>query len=134
MREIKICSDGGSRGNPGPGAIGFVVYEDGKEIYKKGEKIGYCTNNEAEYQAVIQALSYVDEKFGKAQINFYLDSELVAKQLNGEYKVKDQKLKVLFIKIRERIIKFGGKVLFIHISREENHLADSLVNQALNAK
>lgn len=134
MRVVKIYSDGGSRGNPGQGAIGFVVYEGKKEIYKKGEKIGHCTNNEAEYQAVIRALSYADKEIDKAQIKFYLDSELVVKQLNGEYKVKDQKLKPLFLKIKEKIINLGGTISFTHVSREKNKLADSLVNLALDNK
>jgi len=134
MREIKIYSDGGSRGNPGQGAVGFVVYEDEKVIYKKGEKIGHCTNNEAEYQAVLKALSYVEGEISGCRIDFFLDSELVVKQLNGEYKVKDEKLKPLFLKIREMVITRGGLVLFSHVKREKNKLADSLVNLALDSK
>lgn len=133
MREIKIYSDGGSRGNPGQGAVGFVVYEGQKEIYKKGERIGHCTNNEAEYQAVLKALSYIEDKVKDGKVDFYLDSELVVKQLNGEYRVKDAKLKPLFLKIREKVIECGGPVSFSHISREKNKIADSLVNAALDA-
>lgn len=133
MKEIKIYSDGGSRGNPGQGAIGFVIYEGQEEIYKKGEKIGHCTNNEAEYQAVLRALSYIEGKVNADRVDFYLDSELVVKQLNGEYKVKDAKLKPLFLKIREKVIGYGGSVSFSHISREKNKVADSLVNVALDA-
>lgn len=132
MNKIEIFTDGGSRGNPGPGAIGFVVREGGNIIYKNGEKIGHCTNNEAEYQAVIRALEYVQNKYKKMPIQFYLDSELVVKQLNGEYRVKDKKLKVLFIKIREMIIALGGAVVFTHITREKNKTADALVNYALD--
>lgn len=133
MREIKIYSDGGSRGNPGQGAVGFVVYEGQKVIYKKGEKIGHCTNNEAEYQAVLKALSYVESKISSGKIDFYLDSELVVKQLNGEYKVKDEKLKPLFLKIREKVITRGGLISFSHVLREKNKIADSLVNAALDS-
>jgi ribonuclease HI len=133
MSRVIVNTDGGSRGNPGPGAVGFVVYENDKEIYKKGKCIGHTTNNQAEYMAVLEALCFLekDEK-DKKEIIFRVDSELVVKQLNGEYKVKDRELKSLFLKIREKIIGSGLNVSFVHVRREQNKVADSLVNQALD--
>ena len=132
MKKIQIFSDGGSRGNPGPGAIGFAIFENSEVIYKHGATISVCTNNQAEYQAVLDALLYVGKNIPDAQIEFFIDSELVVKQLNGEYKVKNQKLKPLFLKIRESVIELGGSVTFAHVRREKNKLADSLVNKALD--
>ena len=133
MSRVIVNTDGGSRGNPGPGAVGFVVYENDKEIYKKGKCIGHTTNNQAEYMAVLEALCFLekDEKDEK-EIIFRVDSELVVRQLNGEYRVKDRELKSLFLKIREKIIGSGLNVSFVHVRREQNKVADSLVNQALD--
>jgi len=133
MNRIVINTDGGSRGNPGPGAIGFVVCENDKEIHRVGKCIGKTTNNQAEYLAVLEALSYLEkEKKGQEEVIFRIDSELVVKQLNGEYKVKDEKLKPIFLKIREKIIGLGMNVSFVHVRREQNKIADSLVNKALD--
>jgi len=133
MSRIIINTDGGSRGNPGPGAIGFVVCKDDQEIHRAGKCIGKTTNNQAEYLAVLEALLYLEKKeIGQGEVVFKIDSELVVKQLNGEYKVKDEKLKPLFLKIREKIIGLGVKISFVHIRREQNKIADSLVNQALD--
>jgi len=132
MKKLTIFTDGGARGNPGPAAIGVIFYDKDKEVYSHGECIGRATNNVAEYKAVIKALKLVEDKFKDCEIELNLDSELVCKQLNGEYKVKDENLKELFYQVRERVLDLGGKVSFRHVRREQNKKADCLVNRALD--
>jgi ribonuclease HI len=132
--KIKIFTDGGARGNPGPAAIGIVIKDENGRLLKSiGESIGRATNNQAEYQAVIRALDYVVSEIGEAEIEIFLDSQLVACQLNGEYKIKNPGLKPLFYRVREQVMKLGGKVSFIHIPREKNKEADLLLNQVLDS-
>lgn len=138
MKKISVFCDGGSRGNPGPAAIAFVVSEDGKIIYKFSQKIGKTTNNVAEYQAVIEALKWLmaNQLINKSTnqlINFYLDSQLVVNQLNGFFKIKDAKLRNLIIKTRILEQEIGRKIFYNLISRRQNKIADSLINQSLNA-
>jgi ribonuclease HI len=132
--KIKIFTDGGARGNPGPAAIGIVIKDESGRLLKSiGEPIGRATNNQAEYQAVIRALDYVVSEIGQAEIEIFLDSQLVACQLNGEYKIKNSGLKPLFYRVREQVMKLGGRVSFVHISREENKEADRLLNRVLDS-
>jgi len=128
--KLTIYTDGGARGNPGPAAIGFVIYEDNKIIYQHGEYIGEATNNYAEYMAVVKALMTA-KKFKPDEIDFKLDSNLVVQQLNQKYKIKNEDLGKLFIKIWNARQSFK-KVTFSHIERSKNKLADWLVNKALN--
>ncbi|MCX6809931.1 MAG: ribonuclease HI family protein [Candidatus Berkelbacteria bacterium] len=134
MKKLKIFTDGGSRGNPGPCAIGIVIvdFESGKIIHKISECIGVETNNVAEYTAIEKALEWVLENEKEANIDFLLDSELVCRQLNGQYKVKDQNLKVIYLDIKQKLSEHGGTINFSHIRREDNKEADSLVNHALD--
>jgi ribonuclease HI len=138
MNEITIYTDGGSRGNPGPAAIGVhVVDVDGQLVLQYAEMIGNATNNFAEYQAVATGLEQVVKKFGKKtkdmRILLRLDSELVKKQLNSEYQIKDAGLIPLFILIHNlRVANFPNLTLE-HVRREFNKDADALVNQALDA-
>lgn len=130
MRKITIHTDGGSRGNPGPAAIGVVI--NGREY---SEQIGKATNNEAEYQAVIFALKKAKALYGKktiktAEVEIRSDSELLTKQLNGEYKVLEPKIQQLFLAVWNLKVDFG-RVKFILVPRNENKQADKLVNQAL---
>jgi|SRR3989344_4765600 len=133
--KITIHTDGGSRGNPGPAAIGVVVEGSmGKKEY--GEYIGETTNNEAEYRAVIFALKKLKQLIGSdkcrtSSVEFLLDSELIVKQLNKEYKLKDKNIQNFFIEIWNLTFDFGG-VSFRHIPREENREADRIVNQVLD--
>ena len=134
--HFTIHTDGGSRGNPGPAAIGVVIESDliGKKEY--GEYIGEATNNEAEYRAVIFALKKLKQLIGSdkcsaSSVEFLLDSELIAKQLNKEYKLKDKNIQNFFIEIWNLTFDFGG-VSFRHIPREENREADRIVNQVLD--
>ena len=137
MAEHKflIHSDGGSRGNPGPAAFGVVIEGD---IEKKeyGEYIGKATNNVAEYSGVIFGLKKLKsliggEKAKKSMVQIHADSELLVKQLNGKYKIKDDGIQKLFLEVWNLKLDFG-EVTFRHIPREENHGADKLVNLTLD--
>ena len=125
--------DGASRGNPGPSAIGVVIEaEYGYVIDMWGDYIGIATNNVAEYTALIRGLKKIlDLKIREVKI--FSDSELLVKQLNGDYRVKDKKLKKLFEEVKELEKKFN-RILYQHIPRERNTRADSLANMALNIK
>ena len=139
MKKIIIYTDGGSRGNPGPAAIGIVFCnEKGQKIKEYAEYLGEATNNEAEYGAVIFALQKFKALFGKklaknTDIELRVDSELLTKQLSGQYKVLDSKIADLFIKIWNLKTEFR-KIRFKLISRDRNKEADSLVNKELDAK
>lgn len=139
MEKIIIYTDGGSRGNPGPAAIGVVLKtQDGKIVKKYGETIGITTNNVAEYSAILFAFQKAKHLFGKEkakhlELEFRMDSQLAVRQLNGEYKIENEALQPLFIKIWNAKIDFK-KATFHHVPREENTEADRLVNQALDAK
>ncbi|MFH1966525.1 MAG: ribonuclease HI family protein [Patescibacteria group bacterium] len=134
--RIIIQTDGGSRGNPGPSAIGVVIFQEGQILKKYGESIGQTTNNQAEYEAVIFALKKAKLLFGKKkakemEIEFRVDSELLVKQMNHQYKIKEKDLQLLFIKIWNLILDFKS-VNFKHVRREENKEADEMVNQTLD--
>ncbi len=133
-KKIIIYTDGGARGNPGPAGVGVVFFEGHQthEPFKKfKEYIGEATNNQAEYKAVVLALEEA-KKIKAEELEFYLDSELVVNQLNMVYKIKDKDLGALFIKIWNLKPCFK-KITFRHISREQNKLADRLVNEAIDA-
>jgi ribonuclease HI len=135
MKTIEIFTDGGSRGNPGPAAVGVVIKIDGEQK-KYGEFIGRATNNEAEYSALIFALKKTKQLVGKnntkvTKLKCISDSELMVKQLNGEYKLKDEKVQKNFIEIWNLKTDFL-EVLFEHTKRENNKEADAMVNEALD--
>ncbi|MBU1091840.1 ribonuclease HI family protein [Patescibacteria group bacterium] len=135
--KLIIYTDGGSRGNPGPSGVGVVVSNEKSQVIKKYSKfLGEKTNNEAEYEAVIFALGKIKHLFGKEKaknfdIEFRMDSELVARQLRGEYKIKEEKLFPLFIKIWNLKMDFG-EMSFVEIPREKNKEADALANEAMD--
>ena len=140
MKKIIIYTDGGSRGNPGKAAIGVVFCNEKEQIIKKfGEYLGdNLTNNDAEYQAIIFALKKFKSVFGKAiaditELEIRADSELVVKQLNGDYRLTDPKIQQFFIEIWNLKFDFES-VKFKHIPREKNKEADALVNAALDAQ
>jgi len=129
--KLKIFTDGGARGNPGPAGVGAVIEnEKGDILFKGGKYIGETTNNQAEYQAVIFALEKAKELKG-VELDFYLDSQLVVEQLNGNYKVKNPELAKQFLKIYNLQQQFK-KVNYTHVYREENKLADQMVNEAID--
>lgn len=135
---LTIFTDGGSRGNPGPAAYGFsITTDDGKEIAGVGKYIGTDTNNVAEYSAVVEALQWVIGHRGSlgeiSGINFFMDSELVCRQLNREYKVKHPIMQGLFYRVQKNIETLGLPVTFTHVRREKNKRADALVNMALDS-
>ena len=128
---IEINCDGGSRGNPGPAAYGFVVKKDGKIIKEEGKAIGIATNNFAEYTAVIEALSWLSKDFGGKDLNFYLDSQLVMSQLSGLYKIKNAQIRELVLKVKNLETSFA-QIKYSYVPREKNKEADTLVNEALD--
>jgi ribonuclease HI len=131
IKKLVIHTDGGSRGNPGPAAIGAVLKDEkGVLVAEVSECIGHTTNNQAEYRAVLAAMEKAKE-LGAEELEFILDSELVVKQLNREYKVKDKDLAVVFMKIYNAGQSFS-KISFKHVRREYNKEADALVNKALD--
>ncbi len=140
MKKITIYTDGGSRGNPGPAAAGVVFCNEKGQFFKKySQYLGEgLTNNEAEYQAVIFGLQKFKHLFGKkmakaSEITVTSDSELLVKQLKGEYKILDEKIQKLFIELWNLKLDFQ-KVSFRQVSREKNKEADALVNEALDEK
>lgn len=138
METITIFTDGGARGNPGPSAIGVqMLDQEGTVIKELSEKIGNATNNFAEYQAVMRGLQVAREHFGNStnELSFELklDSELVQKQLSGEYQIKEPGLVPHFIEIHNMRVSSFPNLIFTHIGRELNTEADRLVNEALDA-
>lgn len=130
---IYTNSDGGSRGNPGPGACSAIVRKEGEILTKYSKFLGKdTTNNQAEYEGLIMALELAS-KVTKDELNCFLDSELVVKQLLGEYKIKDRKLLPLFLKVQKLQENFKA-IKYMHVSRWDNFqkLADELVNEELN--
>ena len=130
--HFTIHTDGGSRGNPGPAAIGVVVEQGERVIHTIGSYIGDTTNNQAEYQAVFAALTFAKEQ-GATAVDLFCDSELVVKQLKLEYKMKNKELAPWFLKVQSLINEIG-RVRITHIRREENTAADALVNRALDER
>lgn len=136
MEKIIVHSDGGARGNPGPAAVGiFVENEKGEILDEFKEYIGESTNNVAEYTAVLRGMMLLKARFGHQAgdvlVDWKLDSELVVKQLAGEYKVKNPGLQILHQQIQDLRVEFSG-VTFTHVRREYNKEADRLVNEALD--
>lgn len=127
-----IKTDGGSRGNPGPSGIGFVIERDGVQVMVGGAFIGVTTNNVAEYSALIWALENV-LTLRPESVEIYADSELMVKQLTGLYKVKSKDLQPLFFTV-QRLLSEIGDYSVGHIYREDNSVADGLANEAMDAK
>lgn len=132
---IQTNSDGGSRGNPGQGAIGVIVRKNGEILTKYSAKIGkLVTNNVAEYEALIKALELASN-YTKGELTCYLDSELVVKQLLGEYRVRNPKLLELFLNVQKLQENFE-KIIYKHVSRWDKfqQIADELLNDELDRK
>ncbi|KKU73983.1 MAG: hypothetical protein UX98_C0002G0013 [Parcubacteria group bacterium GW2011_GWA2_47_26] len=136
--HLVTYTDGGARGNPGPAGIGVVIYKlksgkpdgDLELVEKWGKYIGETTNNQAEYKALLAAIERA-HKLGAEFLDCFLDSELVVRQLNREYKVRDAGLAPFFVKVWNETTHFK-KVRFLHIPREKNKEADQLVNEAID--
>ena len=133
MMKLTIFTDGGARGNPGPAAAGIVIKDEtGKNLDAYGEYLGDQTNNFAEYSALISGLKRSKE-LGATEVECVLDSELVVKQMQGLYKVREPGLQKLFILAYNAAAQFK-KVKYRHILREQNKEADALVNETLDKK
>ncbi len=129
---IQLYCDGASKGNPGPAGIGAIGYLNGTTIIEISEAIGNTTNNFAEYRAVLRGLEEIKNKLSSKNLNefiieIYLDSELVAKQLQGLYKIQNHHLKEMYLKIKS-ILKDFFAYKIIHIPREKNQIADNLAS------
>jgi ribonuclease HI len=130
--KARLFTDGGARGNPGPAASAFVLEaEDGTVLEARGTAIGVATNNVAEYRALVDGLRRASE-LGVSELEVVSDSELVVKQMRGEYRVKNEALRALH---REASTLAGGigSVTYTAVRREQNELADRLVNEALDS-
>jgi ribonuclease HI len=130
-QKVKLFSDGACRGNPGIGGAGAVITDDGGQVLWEGSQyLGQCTNNIAEYQALILGLKGA-LACGYKNLEIYLDSELLANQINGSYKVKNEKLKILMQEVRSLLSSFRSSQVK-HVLRCHNALADKLANLAID--
>lgn len=141
ITKLIINTDGGARGNPGPAGIGAVIADDrGKIISRHKKYIGEATNNAAEYRALILALDEAEQvasskyQVASRQVNLEIrmDSELIVRQMQGRYKIKDSGLKILAAKVL-KLMEHFRQVAYKHVPREQNQLADELVNQAIDS-
>ncbi|OVE75285.1 hypothetical protein BVX98_07900 [bacterium F11] len=133
MQKIKTYTDGASRGNPGPSGIGALLFDEQDEkITQDFRYIGECTNNEAEYRALLLALDLAYDVTTE-QVECFLDSELLVRQLNGQYSLKSEKLAKFYQEVKNRMMRFST-VTFTHVPREHPKLsmADKLANRAIN--
>lgn len=132
LSPVKVFTDGGARGNPGPAAIGVVFFDHRDQIIKKySEYIGEQTNNYAEYAALRLALEEA-RKMSILRLDCFLDSELVVRQVGGVYRVKNKNLIDIFEQVKKLACRFEW-IRFSHVVREKNKIADGLVNRALDA-
>ncbi len=132
--KLKIFTDGGARGNPGPAAVGVVVFKDEKIIHSDSLYLGVATNNEAEYQGFLHSVRWVvEQKSELEQVSWYLDSKLVVEQLNKKWKIKEPRLQVYAQEIWKLLSTVSCSYSISHVGRAQNAEADALVNQALDA-
>lgn len=130
--KARLSTDGGARGNPGPAAYAYVLEaEDGTVLAAHGERIGVATNNVAEYRGLVAGLAKAVE-LGVDEVEVVSDSELLVKQMRGEYRVKNEALRALSLEAT-RLARQLGRVTYRAVRREHNELADRLVNEALDA-
>lgn len=132
---ITIFTDGGSRGNPGPAGAGAAIYKGEKEIGSVSKFLGIQTNNWAEYEALILALETTHRLLGSpvtSLVTVKMDSELIVKQMKGEYKVKNPDMKIKHQRVKELILESFPKIEFVHVRRELNKRADELANEAMD--
>jgi ribonuclease HI len=133
--RLQIYTDGASRGNPGEAAYAYVISRDGHDDIEDADRLGRMTNNQAEYTALVRALEHVLEELGdRYSVVVHSDSELMVKQINGEYKVKNAELRPLYEEARSLTDRFKGGVELVHVRRGQNTRADALCNEALDGK
>jgi ribonuclease HI len=137
MNKLKIYTDGGSRGNPGPAGIGvYVIDQQQQVVFSQALFIGRATNNESEYKAFLASLEWLEEyskNTSVESIEWFLDSKLVVEQINKNWKIKEDRLKNLAKQAWEHLSSINCKYEIKHVRREYNKDADGLVNQALDA-
>jgi ribonuclease HI len=131
---LTIYTDGASRGNPGEAAFAYVISRDGKPVIEKAECLGQMTNNQAEYTALVRALEHALELGPRHRVIVHSDSELMVKQMSGEYRVKNEELRGLYEQASALRQRFDGLVTIRHVRREQNKRADQLCNEALDGK
>ncbi|MBW2471208.1 MAG: ribonuclease HI family protein [Deltaproteobacteria bacterium] len=130
-KTLQLFTDGASRGNPGEAGAGIAILdEQGNELVGASQYLGQCTNNEAEYRALLFGLEKCAE-FGRGSLKLHLDSELIVKQIHGEYKVKHPNLKPLHKKAMQKLSGFAS-FRITHVRRENNSRADELANRAID--
>ena len=134
---LNVYTDGGSRGNPGHAAYGITILDpQGHTLHQLSGYLGITTNNQAEYQGVVQALRYFQQNLSSfpslTQLKFFLDSELIVRQITGVYRIKDAGLQVHATLIHQLLDSLPFQVTFTHVPRSQNKLADALVNQTLD--
>lgn len=133
LSRWQLFTDGASKGNPGPAGAGWVLINDqNSDSVKEGKYLGQATNNEAEYQALILGLQRALSR-GVQEIRIHMDSELLVRQLNGHYRVKNPRLALFFHQVQDLLLKFS-KYDIIHIPREQNREADRMANEAIKRK
>jgi len=135
--KITVFTDGGARGNPGPAGAGAIVFDERGEVLKEASSfLGHKTNNWAEYEAVALGLQTIKKHFGaktkNINVGVMLDSELVTRQLNGEYQIKEETLFPQYIKVHNMCVKDFPNITFTHVRRENNKDADRLANEAMD--
>lgn len=136
MKQLHLYTDGGARGNPGPAGIGIYVCEGKTVVLEHAEYLGTHTNNWAEYQGLLRGLEEIVRQYGAKlhdiQVQVHMDSELIIKQMKGEYRVKDAELKKQYSKVRALIETAIPHISFAHVRREQNSIADRLANEAMD--
>ncbi len=139
VKKLKIFTDGGARGNPGPAALGVSISDEmGNTVDEIGKRLGERTNNFAEYSAILEGLNWLsankDNFPNLLEVNFFMDSNLAVSQLNGLYKIKNAEIRSFAFEIRKKEAELGLKVTYTHVPREQNKKADRMVNMALDNK
>ena len=137
MKQIICYTDGGARGNPGPAGVGVVARTpSGETLFEGSQFLGNATNNYAEYAAVVLVLTELKKRLGKetktTEVEIRMDSELVQKQLSGEYQIKEPSLVPQFIEIHNLRVSAFPHLHFVHVRREQNKDADRLANEAMD--
>ena len=130
MKTATLYTDGGARGNPGPAGVGYVLKIESEDAIEIGSYIGIATNNQAEYEALKQGLVLAIME-NVTHLDVYMDSELIVKQMSGEYRIKNKELRILYDAVCNLTQEFE-RVTFQHIPRAKNKRADELVNQTLD--
>lgn len=132
--DLTLHTDGGSRNNPGPAAIAYIVRQNGKILYSFHKSIGDATNNIAEYKALIEGLMYIytyKKSHVVKSLSVFADSQLMIMQVQGKYKIKDITLQTLVVEVKKYITLLDVPISFTHILREKNSETDDLVKESL---